>query len=60
MQNIVTIIGKPMHEENAWQCNNEREAANMVNWLKEQGIPARATSLMIWQALADKWKRDNE
>lgn len=61
MQNIVSIIGaRTMYDEDAWYCNSEAEAKNMVSWLKSQNIEARATSLMIWQALSDKWKRENE
>lgn len=60
MKTIVTIIGQPMEAELAWQANNEAEATRMVEWLRDNRIEARATSMMIWQALADKWARDQQ
>lgn len=57
--NIVTIIGQPMIEENAWQASNDAEAQRMIEWLRDNRIAARATTLTIWKALADKWVKDN-
>ena len=59
MRNIVMITNQPMHDENAWLAQNEREAKNLVGWLKDNGVTARAVTLPEWTELQTKWRRDN-
>jgi hypothetical protein len=53
------ITNQPMHDENAWLAQNEREAKNLVGWLKDNGVTAQAVTLPEWTELQAKWRRDN-